>query len=210
MPQPDKQVSGAHLCSLDIAFRPAEFLRADLIGFLQMFRAKRNVLDWMIVSVIPQANFHWIQLQEIRKLIERAFERVDARALAGRTHESGRGDVNWINRFLDPDRVARVHHPRGARAASFDKIPDRRRKRVGDMTHGLQLAVRGSGDGNRLAGWRAMTSTRKHRLSREMKLYRNACDFCCHGGEENMRPDRTLAAKRASNEWTDHANIFDF
>ena len=48
----DEQITIAHGAWLRIAFGPAEFLRADLVALLQVFRAKWNIFDRMVVCVI--------------------------------------------------------------------------------------------------------------------------------------------------------------
>ena len=53
-----------------------------------------------------------------------------------------------------------------------------------------------------------MAGAGKHLLARDVKLDRHADDFCRHGGEEFVRPDRAFAAESAADEWANDAHVF--
>ena len=52
-----------------------------------------------------------------------------------------------------------------------------------------------------------MAGAGKHVLARDVKLHRHAGRFRRHGGEEDVRPDRAFAAKRAADKRADDAHV---
>ena len=163
----------------------------------------------MLVRVIFHSQRDRIHFQCPGQFVHRAFERVSAGTFARRAHERRRRDIHRVNRFLDPDRRTLIHQSGRTRAARFRELPDRRSERLAHVLDRLQLSVARRGERKSLARRRAMAGADKHIPARDVHFDRNARDLCAHRREQDVHPDRALAAERAADERADDSHVFE-
>ena len=88
----DQVAAVAHRARLRIALVPAERLRALAVAFAQCLAAVGPITVLVAIRIAAQAKLERIELERDRKLVHRAFERIDAGrgAWARMSHEVGR------------------------------------------------------------------------------------------------------------------------
>ena len=86
MPQPTRSPPSRIERGSGIALVPAERLGALAVAFPQCFAAERLINVLIAIGIAAQAKFERIDLERNRKLIHRAFKRIDAGRAAWAAH----------------------------------------------------------------------------------------------------------------------------